>query len=310
MKRNIQHDPLAVQQVETSQWSYPVHSHNHFELILIRGGSGYHLINGNRFAYQAGDVFFLSPLDCHSFVINKKTCFCFLSFTDLYLANLSQMGANSWPQIREYGLTKYQPLAGSLVTDGMEQQNLQALFQIILVEHYAHQSPLANPVVESLMKTILSIIDRQLSHYQPGAGTSSCTASSLRQRIGTYVHRYITEPDYLRLEKMADVFNYSQRHLGALFKQQTGESIQQYIIRYKLQLVETRLRLSTLTVSQIADEFGFTDVCHLNKLFKRYYRQTPTGYRRELSAGLPAMPGLPAGFTTMLNASENSFLIA
>ncbi|ADB40310.1 AraC family transcriptional regulator [Spirosoma linguale] len=310
MKRSTQHELLLVQQFETSLWPFPSHTHNHFELILIRSGTGHHHINGNRFVYQAGDVFLLGPLDCHTFAVNQKTCFCCLSFTDLYMASLSPMGTNTWPQIREHGLTKHQPLVGSLVTDGLEQQNLFALFQIIMAEQNAQQSPLSNPVIESLMKTILSIVDRQLLQYQLGMPTAYGTASSLRQRIGTYIHRYITEPDYLRLEKMADVFNYSQRHLGALFKQQTGESIQQYIIRYKLQLVETRLRLSTLTVSQIADEFGFTDVCHLNKLFKRYYRQTPTGYRRELSASLPAMPGLPAGFTTILNASENSFLIA
>lgn len=107
------------------------------------------------------------------------------------------------------------------------------------------------------------------------------------QRIGTYICHHITRPDHLRMEKMADVFNYSQSHLSALFKQQAGESINQYIIRYKLQLVETRLRLSSMTISQIADEFGFTDICHLNKLFKRYYQTTPTDYRRNLLIPTP-----------------------
>jgi AraC family L-rhamnose operon regulatory protein RhaS len=41
-----------------------------------------------------------------------------------------------------------------------------------------------------------------------------------------------------------------------------------------------------MSISQIADEFGFTDVCHLNKLFKQYYHQTPTHYRHQLSITL------------------------
>ena len=82
---------------------------------------------------------------------------------------------------------------------------------------------------------------------------------------------------------MADVFHYSPSHFSALFKQQAGDSIQQFIIRHKLKLVAMRLRQSSLTVSQVADEFGFTDVCHLNKLFKRYYKRTPTTYRQSLS---------------------------
>ncbi|AUD03612.1 AraC family transcriptional regulator [Spirosoma pollinicola] len=282
MKRSIQHELLTVQVVETSLWTYPIHDHNHFELILIRTGSGQHVINGNRFAYQAGDVFFLGPLDSHSFVIEKMTCFCCLSFTELYMAGLAMSGATSWLQIKEHGLMVNHQLVGSIVTDSIEQQNLNALVDIILTEQHNHRQLMANQVVEALMKTILSLVDRQLMQRAVGANPSTGCSSSLMQRIGMYVSHHITRPDHLRMEKMADVFNYSQSHLGALFKQQAGETISQYIIRYKLQLVETRLRLSTMTISQIADEFGFTDICHLNKLFKRYYQSTPTDYRRSL----------------------------
>ncbi|UFH52185.1 AraC family transcriptional regulator [Spirosoma sp. KNUC1025] len=279
MKRSIQHEPFTVQLVETSQWSSPIHSHNHFELILIRTGSGQHVINGNRFAYQAGDVFFLGPLDSYYFVVDKMTCFCCISFTELYMSGLTTSGIHDWSQIRERGRTASQSLVSSIVTDRIEQQNLNALVEIILTEQYNYHQLVSNQIVDALMKTILSLVDRQLSQTQ-GLGSSTVSSSSLMERIGTYICHHITMPDHLRMEKIADVFNYSPSHLVALFKQQTGESINQYIIRYKLQLVETRLRLSTMTISQIADEFGFTDICHLNKLFKRYYLTTPTAYRR------------------------------
>ncbi|GAB3786291.1 hypothetical protein GCM10028818_49440 [Spirosoma horti] len=97
-----------------------------------------------------------------------------------------------------------------------------------------------------------------------------------------YICQHIQEPEQLRLDRLADVFHYSPRHLSTLFKQEVGESLQEYIIRYKLKLVERQLHLNTLTISQIADGLGFTDVCHLNKLFKRYYQHTPTDYRRNL----------------------------
>ncbi|MVM41817.1 AraC family transcriptional regulator [Spirosoma sp. HMF3257] len=281
MKRSIQHELLSVQLVETSQWPYPIHDHNHFELILIRKGSGQHIINGNRFAYQAGDVFLLGPLDTHYFVVDKLTCFGCLSFTELYMGRLTNLGTDSWLQIRERGQSATQQLAGSIITNHREQQNLNALFEIILTEQNNLRQLAANQIVDTLMKTILSLIDRQLVEQQ-GVRASSVTAASLMQRISMYICHHITRPDHLRMDRIADAFNYSQSHLCALFKQQAGESINQYIIRYKLQLVETRLRLSNMSISQIADEFGFTDICHLNKLFKRYYQSTPTEYRRNL----------------------------
>ena len=44
--------------------------------------------------------------------------------------------------------------------------------------------------------------------------------------------------------------------------------MQQYILNYKLKLVENRLLHSEMRISEIVAELGFTDESHLNKLFK------------------------------------------
>ncbi|GAB2558314.1 AraC family transcriptional regulator [Spirosoma aerophilum] len=279
---------LVVQQFETNQWPFAVQTHTHFELIIVRAGNGTHVVNGNRFRYQAGDVFFLGPQDTHHFVVERETSFYCLSFSDLYLASLPVTSHMPWQRIGAYTQQSNQRIAGSLITNQTEQQTMTALVEILLAEQSARHQLFSNPIVESLMRTILGLLDRHLSQQVLRPVTPQASASSLIQQIAAYVCRHITEPDCLRMEKMADVFNYSQSHLSALFKQQVGESIQQYIIRYKLQLVETRLSLSTMSISQIAEELGFTDVCHLNKLFKRYYQRTPTDYRRTLASTYPA----------------------
>ena len=46
--------------------------------------------------------------------------------------------------------------------------------------------------------------------------------------------------------------------------------LREYIIKAKLKLVEIRLLNSDYTLTEIADELGFTDVSHLSKTFKRY----------------------------------------
>lgn len=69
-------------------------------------------------------------------------------------------------------------------------------------------------------------------------------------------------------------------HLNRSFKLQTGLTLKAYINRYKLNLIETRLRYSDLTITEIANEMGFTDESHLNKIFKNGYGQTATAYRK------------------------------
>lgn len=282
MKRYIQHEPIRIQQVELTQWTAPIHTHNHFELIYIRGGNGAHVINGHRLPYQSGDVFFLKPSDNHFFNINARTTFGFLSFTELYLADLTA-NANSWKPGEERPLPLSQSLAGGISIDITDQQHLNALFEILLAEQLNHHEVASSLVFKALVMAILNLVERQFTRHQWKAAAAGSSTSDLVQQMFFYICQHIQEPDQLRMDRLADVFHYSPRHLSALFKQEVGESLQEYIIRYKLKLVEKQLHLNTLTISQIADELGFTDVCHLNKLFKRYYQHTPTNYRRSLA---------------------------
>lgn len=281
MKRAIQHEPLLIRQSELSHWSFPIHTHNFYELVMIRKGTGQHIINGNRFSYGPEDVFLLCSADNHYFIIEKETSFYFLTFTESYLNGLANVKNTLWKPVGNYSLHISQGLRGSLVTNSTDQQHLHSLLSILLVEQNATFQPFS-PIIDSLMGAILSLIERQITQQQLKLIQSITSSADLIQRVVGYIVQHITQPDHLRIEQLADVFHYSPGHLSALFKQQVGESLQQYIIQYKLKLVEKRLRLSTLTVSQIADEFGFTDICHLNKLFKRYYQHTPMVYRRGL----------------------------
>ncbi|PMD92314.1 AraC family transcriptional regulator [Siphonobacter sp. BAB-5405] len=278
MKRFLSNESLRAQQFEVNHWPVSGSRDTSYEIVLIQAGSGSYQVNGNQSRYQAGDVFFLGPSDKYSFKISQKTCFYSLLFTIPYVASLVPTGGQGWPHVVDYNV----PLSGTLISNPSEQRSLRALVEIILTEQQLHGVP-ANSVVESLMKTILNLLDRYLAQHSVSESARLVSPSAFIQRVLTYIGQHITEPQLLRMENMAEVFNYSASHLAALFKQQVGESIQQYIIQYKLNRVATRLSLSTLTISQIADEFGFSDVCHLNKLFKRHYQYTPTDYRRSLA---------------------------
>lgn len=278
MKRTVLQQPFQIQQLTLDEGFIPLHDHAYYELISVQTGCGYHLINGNQFAYQAGDLYWLSPADKHGLIVQQQTNLYSLSFTTFYLASLIAGSSYTWRHIHENSASDF----GKLFTDSIASRKLMALVDIILAEQQETHEITASLVVDSLMQTVLSLVDRQLAQQSIATTTRPSASLDLIQRVVAYVCQHITQPDSLRMEKIADVFNYSPGHLGALFKEHLGESIQQYIIRYKLKRVETRLSVSAMTISQIADEFGFADVCHLNKLFKRYYHDTPSNYRRYL----------------------------
>jgi len=289
MKRFNQYEPFNISLFTLSEWPYPLHNHNHFEIIFIHRGEGVHVVNEHRFAYRAGDVFLLGPEDHHLFEIAAPTEFCYVRFTQLFFRG-DQPGERDkdWQQTVEYLFhTPYQA-GGSLVKDPAEKERLDHLRAVLLAEYGHRKAPFAEHILGHVLQSIISILARNITAEAPGAAAEGGRSRTL-ENILVYVRQHIYQPERLRLESLAEHFRYAPNYLSIFFKRQTGESLQQYILRYKLKLVETRLRYSDWSVSQIAYEFGFTDESHLGKLFKKYYGQTPRGFRQLVQGG-PSAP--------------------
>ena len=47
-----------------------------------------------------------------------------------------------------------------------------------------------------------------------------------------------------------------------------------------MKLIETRLVHTNFRLNEIVDEFGLTDVSHLNKLFKNHKGMNPSEFRK------------------------------
>ena len=87
MKRLRQFEPFILTDFEVEEYPFPRHNHTYYEIIYIYHGSGRHCLNTNEFDYQPGDLFLLTPEDNHYFIVEQKTRFVFLKFTDSFFYN-------------------------------------------------------------------------------------------------------------------------------------------------------------------------------------------------------------------------------
>jgi AraC-like DNA-binding protein len=288
MESRILFGPPVVEEVEAATWAHDSRPRTCIELLSIRRGSGVGVVNNSPLPYHTGSLFLLNPTDTYCFVSEQPTRFGVLRFEPGYLARLTALSqpAAARQHMHEVATLPAHGTACSLELAPAEHLQLEPLFTLLFAEH-AFQHGNNKAFTESLLQAVLSVIGHRIMRSGLMARPTPSYAAAFIQRLLAYIRQHIAEPNRLRIEQLAEEFAYSPKHLSALFKQETGESLHRYIVRYKLQLVEVRLLQSTHTVSQIADELAFTDVCHLNKQFKKLYHATPSNYRRHLAGLAP-----------------------
>lgn len=85
----------------------------------------------------------------------------------------------------------------------------------------------------------------------------------------------------LSLEKVSEVSAYSPFHFHRIFKLVTGETLQNYIIRKKIEKSALYLALhKNMEIKSIYWDLGFSNHSVFCKTFKKYYGLAPTEFRR------------------------------
>ncbi|MDO6472843.1 AraC family transcriptional regulator [Maribacter sp. 1_MG-2023] len=262
--------PFEIQEIELSEWKQRPVKNNFFEFVLIKDGEGTQCINYNDYVYSKNTMFLLPPLKCHSFTIEKPTKFVFLKFTDSFFksANRLSIDRNEWFKEASYVLSNYNQLPGDIIKNELDRNYLENLINMILQESRNYGEESVN-LVTSLMTSILEILIRNIkksSYFELPKNNSDERITKML----TYINTNIDKTELLKVENLADVFMMSPTYVSEYFKKQVSMSLREYIIKAKLKLVEIRLLNSDYTLTQIADDLGFTDVSHLSKTFKRY----------------------------------------
>ena len=273
MKENL-HESYSISFGKATVCSKREHQHSFFELVYIRSGTGVHNLNQSKCMYEAGKLFLITPEDTHFFEIETTTEFFFLKFNNIYLQK-NNFSPESIRQL-EYILQNANHHATCILKEMADRNLVPPIVEAILREHTT-KDLYNEEMVHQLVNTLIVIVARNIARFLPEYVSTGTEEKALN--ILHYIQQHIYEPEKLKAEHISDVFAVSSTYLGRYFRKHTNETMQSYITKYKTKLVEHRLKFSDKRISEIADEFGFTDVSHLNKFFKKQIGNNLTAYR-------------------------------
>ncbi len=124
----------------------------------------------------------------------------------------------------------------------------------------------------------LALIER-LAAIAEGMANSMENSGTDKQikRMIDLIHRNYSEN--LKLEKLAELFNYNSAYLGKLFKQATGEHFNTYLDKVRIEQAKALLEQG-LKVYQVAEKVGYANVDYFHTKFRKYVGTSPTGYKK------------------------------
>ena len=103
--------------------------------------------------------------------------------------------------------------------------------------------------------------------------------SSYTEQCKDYISQNYHHKIYL--EDIAEAIGISQGHLSRIFRQDTGEKIQDYILKFRVKRAANLLKYSDATLSEISDYVCFNSQSHFGSVFKEYMKMTPRQYREK-----------------------------
>lgn len=270
-------EPFQIHQCTAEPQHKSLHGHTFFELLFIERGTGTQHLNQNSIAYQAHDIFFITPKDKHSFDVVTDSRFTSIRFSKIYFnAIKGDTDYSQWFKQLEYIFYKMQDNPEQIIKCDDERDFVNRLMNDIIVE-FKKGGRFTSEIIKGLIFTLLNVIARNI---QLRENPTDCVSNDAKiTEIIDYIQLHIYEPEYLRRNHISETFNISPNYISEYFKKFTGTSLNQYIQIYRIRLAETKLKFTDLNITEIARELNFSDEKHLNKAFRKFNNMSPSDYR-------------------------------
>lgn len=252
--------------------SYPLHYHDELEIIYCISGSGCILIGGESYVITSKDSIIILPDQVHSiesitepfeyFNILFKFSIIESEREDNFIYQQYMVpfakGSVSVPYIIKRDSHLYEQLSPHilpLIDEGKE-------ISILLIKSHLYA------IIDILNSIAVPIDKKSNSNYK--------TNEFLRQAV-QYINDYYSEK--VKISEVSAFCGYSSSHFMKLFKDLTGISFSQYLVRFRLEKAARLLRSTDKSIINIATLCGFFNASYFTRAFIKQYQSTPSEYR-------------------------------
>jgi len=265
---NPSHEYVSI--IERHKQLQMEHTHDFYELFLVKSGSAYHNVNGTTQLLNKGTLVFIRPDDSHAYNHMSPDFKIFNMIVDTKIINalFEYLGEGYDPH---YFLSIPLPPKARLSES-----------EFAHIEHALEQLVLSKRILKNRSETFFKITLMNIF----------TTCFPLKP-----VEQYAKIPDWLRwlilemmkkdnfiegLPAMKRLSNKSYEHLARSCRKYLHKTPTELINELKLDYSVKAIVTSTDKITDICLESGFESLSHYYHLFKKYYGMSPLEFRRKV----------------------------
>ena len=276
-RERLQNVPIMVKPDQSATVS--AHKHDFFEFVYVSSGRAEHIFENKSVIVSKGDYFLINLGSTHEYrKLDGEENFSVINL--LFLPRLideSLKDAANFQEIVDHYLVRYgYDRLGELPTQKIFHDDTGAvenLLSVIVSEYEKKETGYVDIIRHLLLTLIIQLVRRESTE------TVQRTDATVK-RIKQYVAEHYMQP--LRLSDICRRMNFSLPYISSLFREKTGMTFREYLLKLRMEKACFLLRSSDMTVQNIAASVGYNDPAFFYKSFRRFMRNTPEGYRSSM----------------------------
>jgi AraC-like DNA-binding protein len=250
--------------------------HSYAVIVLVTRGQA-RVRHAGEQVLRAGDVHLIPPGDPHGPAHLEEVEGWGLAFRP---EALSQEGSG-WGSEREFHLGPFVRIRSGchpvLRPSPAQRRRLEHWLELIETELAQ-----AEPGRDDALRALLRLVLVELARIEAPQSTPELVGLSLARRALTHIEAHCLQP--LSLTEVAAALERSPTHVAGVVRRETGRTVGEWILEYRMAEARRRLRGTDERVDIIAERVGYADVTHFIRLFRRVHGVTPAAWRRRVSS--------------------------
>ena len=230
----------------------------YYSVELVVRGQGQLVLNGCEYQLQPGSVFAYGPGVAHRMTARRG------SRLDKYFIDF--IGIDAEHLLTEAGLPVGHTGHASPVAE------VQLVLNELLRDGLRH-SPHKQSLCDAWLRCLLLRIASSRGSANPCESDSHATYTRCLETIDKQVITLLSQ------QQLADACGVSPAYLCRLFRKFGKQTPYQYLTRARMNLAADKLLDESVSITEVADQLGFTDPFHFSRTFKKVYGVSPSAFR-------------------------------